>query len=90
MYFTKHSPQYFQYPLGTVLTYCNIPDYIPYAVLYIPMTTLCFLIPTSPAPPAPDMDRNSFRDWLVQLQGLASPKSAGEASRLDTQARFLL
>ena len=38
--FSKCSPQYFQYPPGTIHSYYNIIDYIPYAVFYIPMTVL--------------------------------------------------
>ena len=36
----KVSPQYFQYTEGTINSYNNTVDYIPYAVLYIPMTIL--------------------------------------------------
>ena len=34
------SPRYLQYRPGTIHSYCNVRDYIPCAVLYIPMTIL--------------------------------------------------
>ena len=36
----KVLPRYFQCPPGTIHSYCVIMDYIPYAVLHIPMTVL--------------------------------------------------
>ena len=40
-------PQYFQYSTGTIHSDYNIINYIPYAVLYIPVTILLLLVCTS-------------------------------------------
>ena len=49
MYFTKCSPWYCQYPLGTVQSDYSRIGCISHVVLYIPVTTLYLLICTPPS-----------------------------------------